>query len=83
MDETTTTELSLEDQIAKLQKDLVTANSSKDYWYNQLSSVQNEINQIQQMLDYLPSAPPRRTDEEYPRDLSVMTRLAIFFASRK
>lgn len=80
MDETT--ELSLEDQIAQLQKELTSANSSKDYWYSQLISAQNEIQQIHQLLDNVPGSPAKQAKDEYHRDLSVMTRLAIYFAAR-
>lgn len=72
-----------EDQIKTLEKKLLEANNSRDYWYAQISGAQTELRQIHQLLDNLPNSPPRKTSEEYPQDLDLITRLAIYFASRK
>lgn len=73
----------LKEQIEDIENKLKDANQMKTYYYELYSKAQQQLNELHDLLDYMPSAPPRRTAEEYPRDLSLGTRLTIYFASRK
>lgn len=74
--------LTLRDEtIAKLEKDLASAKSNASTYLNMHSEKAREIDAIHTLLDALPNPPPRKVPEGYS-DFPVMTRLAVWLASR-
>ena len=72
--------------IEALEKKLVEANKSRDNYYNQLNSLQAQINEIHSMLDCLPHAPARQSSEadQWSRvTFSVPARIAGWIANVK
>ena len=76
------------EKVAKLTKEADSAKTSREYSSKQLTEAQAQIEQVNSLLDAMPGAGPRRTknvnEEAYfhPRDLDLMTRLAVYLANR-
>ena len=72
---------SKDSEIEKLQKDLKSANSSKDTWYKASQDNENELKQMHELLDYLPNKIPRTAEDGYT-NIKLSVRFAAWLASR-
>jgi seryl-tRNA synthetase len=76
--------LSQKEVVEVLQKELASAKSTKDLYYNQLNAAQQEMEAVHQVMDAIPGAPAREGDEDrYGGKIrrNTITRLAGFFAA--
>ncbi|MDE2022091.1 MAG: hypothetical protein KGI71_04270 [Patescibacteria group bacterium] len=72
-------------RIAQLEKELKSANDSKDRWYKEHTEVSAVIEQIHQVLDAVPGSIPRESEGENSWDRikrSPITRMAAWLSSR-
>lgn len=68
--------------IETLTKKLSESEKSKDSWYKNYETANNELSQVHTLLDSVPNPPPSTlTDNQYAK-LNVLTRLSVFFATR-
>ena len=68
--------------IVKLEKDLTQAKSNASTYSTMHSEKAREIDAIHTLLDALPNPPPRKAPEGYS-EFPIMTRLAVWLASRQ
>lgn len=76
---------SLTVQVADLEKKLKQETESKDRYSKAQDVAEAQIEQIHALLDVLPGAAGRKTENEesyYRKDINVMTRLASYLAAR-
>ena len=76
----------LKAQIEKLTKELDSAKSSKTTFYDKAVRLEAEIEQVNLLLDVLPGAAPRKSEDEdrwRQKDFTLMTRLASYLAARQ
>jgi len=72
----------LANELAAVKKAKESAESNKDYYYKEKTSLQKELSDIHDLIDVLEGAIPKRKDGEYT-DTPVMLRLASWLANRK
>ncbi len=66
----------------QLQKDLAEAKSSKDYWCNEHSKIQKELNELHDTFDLL-GVPRKKQTKDYAPDLSLSNRMTLYVAGVK
>lgn len=75
----------LKAQIEKLIKERDNEKRSKDTFYDKSTRLEAEIEQVNLLLDVLPGAAPRKSEDEdrwRQKDYTLMTRLAAYLAAR-
>lgn len=77
------------EQVVKLQleveaaeKKAKSAEDNRNYYSKVSTDRQIEIDAVNMLLDALPNPPPSKTTADYPKDLSIATRIAVWLASR-
>ena len=77
---------SLEEQVAKLTKELASSKSLQEYYSKQATEAAKEVTDLHNMLDCFPNPPSRKTteDEEWKQtNLPVHARLVIWALNNK
>jgi predicted nuclease with TOPRIM domain len=72
-------------QMEKLTKERDNERNGKDTFYQKASRLESEIEQVNMLLDVLPGAAPRKSEDEdrwRQKEYTLMTRLASYLASR-
>lgn len=72
-------------RIAELEKKLKAAEDNKSFYEKRATTAESELEQVDALLDVLPGAAARKTDEDESwkrRDIKTMTRLAAYLANR-
>ena len=75
----------LKSQMEKLIKERDSEKSGKDTFYQKANRLESEIEQVSLLLDVLPGAAPRKSEDEdrwRQKEYTLMTRLAAYLASR-
>jgi len=72
----------LKEEAQQTAKKLESAESNRAYYTALANQRQAEIDGVNSMLDAMPNPPPTKTTADYPKDLPVQTRLAVWLASR-
>lgn len=75
----------LKGEIEKLTKERDETKKRGDDWFKQYQERCAEIEQVNLLLDVLPGAAPRKSDDELSynqKSYSLMTRLAAYLAAR-
>ena len=75
--------LTLRDEtIAKLEKELASAKSNGSSYLAGLSDLRREVEAVHVLLDAMSNPPPRKAPDSYS-EFPIMTRLAVWLASRQ
>lgn len=72
-------------KIAQLQKELDSNKGTITYNHGRAERAEGELQQIHAFLDAVPNPPARKTDPtvtDYARDVTALTRLTVFLATR-
>ncbi len=68
--------------IAKLEKELASAKSNGSSYLAGLSDLRREVEAVHVLLDAMSNPPPRKAPDSYS-EFPIMTRLAVWLASRQ
>lgn len=71
----------LRQKITELEKKVTDTKNTSDNWYRRMNESDQEIQAVHGILDCLPNAPTRKTEDGYTAR-PLMARLAGYFATR-
>ena len=80
--ELTATNEQLQNEKERLKRDLDEAISSKNYWSNEHSKIQKELNELHDTFDLL-GVPRKKQTKDYAPDLSLSNRMTLYVAGVK
>lgn len=73
----------LPEQLAKMQKEIASEKSSKEYYSRQNDEARKELEDVHTVLDVIPGALPRKDPtDQYGRTYSVTLRLTVYLANQ-
>ena len=74
--------IAAEKKIIELEKQKESAESVRDYYDNQLKEIREELEQVHEILDKVPFAPPRKNEEkEYTSEYKATQRIAMWVSN--
>lgn len=72
----------LKKNIESLEKKFKSEESLKTYNYTARAEAESQLNQVHTLLDCVPNPPARKTSDDYPKELQLVTRISVWLATR-
>ena len=74
--------IAAEKKIIELEKEKKSAESIRDYYDKQLTETRKDLEQVNEILDKVPFAPPRKKEEnEHSSEYTVTQRISIWVSN--
>lgn len=74
--------IAAEKKIIELEKEKESAESMRNYYEKQLTETRKDLEQVNEILDKVPFAPPRKTEEkEYSSEYTATQRISIWVSN--
>ena len=74
--------IAAEKKIIELEKEKASAESMRNYYDKQLTEIRKELEQVNEILDNVPFAPPRKNEEkEYSSEYTATQRISMWVSN--
>ena len=74
--------IAAEKKIIELEKEKESAESMRNYYEKQLTEARKDLEQVNEILDKVPFAPPRKNEEkEYSSEYTAIQRITIWVSN--